>query len=106
MFAHDSHTYLTGADGRKYGCETHKSDRNLKERRFDFQFAATIFMSEYTWRDSSAEGERRYNIFGPIENHIYVVTYTERGENGELTWIISARRAERWEIDEWRKSIS
>jgi uncharacterized DUF497 family protein len=80
-----------------------KSRKNFRERGFDFEFATRIFdgprIEEEDFRKNY--GERRIVATGKIEDGIFVVVYTRRGESRR---IISARPAKRNERDDYRKA--
>ena len=82
-----------------------KSDWNLEERGFGFDYAAQVFFGHIVTRidDRRDYGEVRFNAIGEIDGVIYNVTYTERGS---VCWIISARRANRKECRQWLASLS
>ena len=75
-----------------------KSERNLMERGFDFEYAARIFDGRVVKWDSFRNDEHRTKATGQIEGLFYTVTYTWR--NGQRR-IISARRARRQEIEDY-----
>ena len=70
---------------------------NLREHRVSFETAKKVFDDDAAFeiRDDSAE-EERWKYVGRIGTAIFVVVYTERGDNIR---IISARRATRSEKD-------
>ncbi len=81
-----------------------KSRRNLKERGFDFEFAARIFEGDLLEHEDRRRdyGERRFVSIGEIEGEVFVVVYTSRGANHR---IISARHATRRERDAYRQAF-
>lgn len=85
----------------RYGFDPAKSDRNLRERGFDFDFASLVFEGEpIMFRDSRRDyGEVRMVAIGEIEGRIFKVVFTDRGE---VRRIISAHRASRQEERIWR----
>ena len=50
--------------------------------------------------DREDYGEERWNVLGLVSREILHVTYTLRDE-GRVAWLISARYAERREVDEY-----
>jgi uncharacterized DUF497 family protein len=81
-----------------------KSRRNLRERGFDFEFAARIFEGDLLEHEDRRRsyGERRFVSIGEIDGEIFAVVYTWRGANRR---IISARRASRRERDAYRQAF-
>jgi uncharacterized DUF497 family protein len=77
-----------------------KSRDNLRERGFDFEYATRIFDSPRIEEEDLRRnyGERRIVATGKIEDGIFVVVYTWRGESRR---IISARPAKRKERDDY-----
>jgi uncharacterized DUF497 family protein len=82
-----------------------KSQDNLEQRGFDFEYAARIFkrgdLLEYEDRRRHY-GERRIVAIGEIEGEILFVVYTWRGTSRR---IISARLASRRERDAYRQTF-
>lgn len=75
-----------------------KSDACFEERGFDFAYAAHAFFDpgrliQPDTRHSS--GEARYRLMGKIEQRLFVVVYTPRGD---VIRIISARKANQREV--------
>lgn len=81
-----------------------KSEANLRERGFDFAYAALIFESPtLEWDDARRDyGERRIRTIGRIEEDILFVVYTRRGA---VRRIISARLANRRERNAYREAF-
>jgi uncharacterized protein len=73
-----------------------KSEANLRERGFDFDYASLVFGAPTLEVDDERAdyGEWRIQVIGRTGNDILFVVYTWRGENRR---IISARRATRSE---------
>jgi uncharacterized DUF497 family protein len=71
-----------------------KSQRNLRERGFGFDFAALIFEGRVLTQidDRQDYGEVRVKAIGEVEGIVLVVIYTDRDD---VRWIISARQANR-----------
>jgi uncharacterized DUF497 family protein len=81
-----------------------KSDANLRERGFDFAYAALIFEGPtLEWEDTRRDyGERRIQAIGRVDEDVLFVVYTwRRGVHR----IISARLASRRERDAYRKAV-
>jgi uncharacterized DUF497 family protein len=78
-----------------------KSQRNVKERGFDFAYAVGIFDSLVIETIDSRRdyGEQRVIALGSVDTGILAVVYTDR--HG-VRRIISARRANRRECDAYR----
>jgi uncharacterized DUF497 family protein len=79
-----------------------KSERNRRERGFDFATAALIFDGpvQTTFDDRRDYSEERVIAIGEINGEVLVVVYTDRGQ---VRRIISARRANRKEREAWRR---
>jgi len=77
-----------------------KSDRNLEERGFGFDFAAQIFFGRVLTNVDNREdyGEVRVKAIGEVDGIVIVVIYTDREE---VRWIISARKANKKERALW-----
>ena len=77
-----------------------KSDKNLRERGFDFAYAARVFEGKvFTFVDERFEyGEVRMVAIGEIEGRVFTVVYTDRDD---VRRIISAHRASRQETRKW-----
>ncbi len=84
-----------------YDFDPAKSDRNLQERGFDFDFASLVFEGDpVVFRDVRRDyGEVRMVAIGAIEGRVFKVVFTDRGE---VRRIISAHRASRQEERVWR----
>jgi len=86
-----------------------KSDRNLRERRFDFEFATLIFDGPTVVRTDSRRnrGEHRVIALGLAQGILLTVVYTDRaGTGGEATRrIISARKSDRRERAAYKKAV-
>ena len=79
-----------------------KSERNRSERGFGFGFAARIFLSRTLVSFARAEsGEIRIKAVGRIDDTCYVVIFADEGE---IRRIISARRANQKERQQWLAS--
>ncbi len=87
-----------------FECDERKSAANLRERGFDFAYAALTFESPtIEWDDARQDyGERRIQAIGQVEEDILVVVYTWRGAARR---IISARLASQRERDAYREAF-
>jgi uncharacterized protein len=81
-----------------------KSESNLRERGFDFAYAALIFEgSILEWDDARRDyGERRIQAIGRVEEDILFVVYTWRGLARRINY---ARLANRSERDDYRQAL-
>ena len=80
--------------------DSEKAEKNWKKHKVKFEFACRVFLDENyieDYDDFHSDEEERYKIIGEVEK-ILVVIYTERGDRNR---IISARRAEKYEEDEY-----
>jgi uncharacterized DUF497 family protein len=77
---------------RSYEWDPVKRESTLHEREIDFEDARTVFDGPTIVRPSDREGEKRYMVFGFLDEIEVVVVCTIRGE---VCRIISARRARR-----------
>ncbi len=85
----------------KFEWRDEKAAENLRDHGIAFNKAVNAFSDPFAieWIDQGeAYGEERWNLLGMCEGVILHVTYTERGERIR---IISARRAERYEQDNY-----
>ena len=86
-----------------------KSEANLRERGFDFEFASLIFDGPtFEVEDRRRDyGERRIVAIGVADNLHLTVVYTDRqGDKGEvLRRIISSHRSNRRERTVYEKAI-
>jgi len=78
-----------------------KSAKNLRERGFDFAYAAHIFNGPTLEADDPRrfQGERRIRAVGRVDDHVLFVVYTWRDA---VRRIISARLANRKERNAYR----
>lgn len=81
-----------------------KSQKNLRERGFDFAFIARMFDQDILEYEDTRRhyGEQRLVALGEIEEEVFVVIYTWRGD---VRRIISARRANRRERHAYRQAF-
>ena len=94
----------------RFNWDARKSTRNLRERGFDFEFAAQIFENSTLERVDSRRdyGERRVIALGRAQDIALTVVYTDRAEaSGEIDRrIISARKSNRREREAHKKATS
>ncbi len=90
--------------------DARKSDGNLRERGFDFEFATQIFDSPTLERADTRRdyGERRVIALGMAQDIPLTVVYTDRAEaSGEVSRrIISARKSDRHEREAFKKALA
>jgi len=90
--------------------DARKSDRNLRERGFDFEFASQIFDSPTLERADTRRdyGERRVIALGKAQDIPLTVVYTDRAEaGGEVSRrLISARKSDRHEREAYKKAVA
>jgi uncharacterized protein len=92
----------------RFSWDEWKSSRNLRERAFDFAFAALIFEGPTLEREDTRRdyGERRVVAIGVAEGIALTVVYTDRAEAGEtVRRIISARQSDRHERQAYVKAV-
>ena len=84
----------------EFGWHDAKSDRNLEDRGFGFDFAAQIFFGRVlTSIDDRADyGEVRVKAIGEVDGVVLAVIFTDRED---IRWIISARLANRKDRGLW-----
>ena len=87
-----------------------KSDDNLRERGFDFEFATQIFDEATLEREDTRwdYGERRIVAIGAAGDVLVTVVYTDRAEadGSLLRRIISARVSNRHERKAYVEAVS
>ena len=92
----------------RFSWDARKSDRNLRERGFDFELATQIFESPTLERVDSRHnyGERRVVALGKAQDIGLTVVYTDRAEAGRgiNRRIISARKSNRREREAYKKA--
>lgn len=92
----------------RFGWDARKSDRNLRDRGFDFEFAAQMFDGPTLEREDTRRdyGERRVVALGKVEGITLTVVYTDRAEVGEIERrIISARVSSRREREAYDQAV-
>ena len=94
----------------RFTWDARKSDRNLQERGFDFEFATQIFDKPTLERADTRRdyGERRMIALGIAQDIPLTVVFTDRAEaSGEVSRrIISARKSDRREREAYKKAVS
>jgi uncharacterized DUF497 family protein len=94
----------------RFDWDASKSDRNLDERGFDFEFATQIFEGRTLEREDTRRdyGERRVIAIGMAEGIALTVVYTDRAEAGGevVRRIISARKSHRHERKTYQDAIT
>ena len=94
----------------RFSWDARKSNRNLRERGFDFEFATQIFDGATLEQVDSRRdyGERRVIALGNAQDIPLTVVYTDRAEaGGEINRrIISARKSNRRERKAYKKATS
>ena len=89
----------------KFIWDAEKAKINKKKHKVSFETAAEVFLDDYKFDDYDelhSDFEDRYKIIGKIEN-VLAVIYTERGDRYR---IISARKADRYEVEEYYEQFS
>jgi uncharacterized DUF497 family protein len=94
----------------RFDWDARKSDRNLDERGFDFEFATQIFEGRTLEREDTRRdyGERRMIAIGIADEIALTVVYTDRAETGGevVRRIISARVSHRHERKAYQDAIT
>jgi uncharacterized protein len=81
-----------------------KCAKNITERGIDFADVLTAFgdpMKKVAKDDRKEYGEERFNMLAKIKGRVFHITYTGRGK---ITWIISARKANKREQRRYEKN--
>ena len=93
----------------RFAWDAAKSESNLRERGFDFEFASLVFADLTLERDDARRdyGERRIVAIGVADGIHLAVVFTDRriGRSGIERRIISARRASRKERDVYKAAV-
>ena len=92
----------------RFGWDARKSDRNLRERGFDFEFATQVFDGPTLERQDTRRdyGERRVIAVGVADGITLTLVYTDRAEAGErVRRIISARVSSRSERQAYEQAV-
>ena len=94
----------------RFSWDVRKSNRNLRERAFDFEFATQIFDGSTLERVDSRRdyGERRVIALGNAQDIALTVVYTDRAEagGGIDRRIISARKSNRREREAHKQATN
>ena len=93
----------------RFSWDARKSNRNLRKRGFDFEFATQVFESTTLERDDSRRdyGERRVVALGVAQGVALTVVYTDRADKGgEIVRRITARKSNRREREAYKKAIT
>ena len=94
----------------RFGWDGRKSDRNLADRGFDFEFATQIFDGRTLEREDTRRdyGERRVIAIGIADGIALTVVNTDRTETGGavIRRIISARKSHRHEREAYKGAIT
>lgn len=92
----------------RFEWDARKSDRNLQQRGFDFEFATQMFDGPTLEREDTRRdyGERRLIAIGRADGITLTVIYTDRAEAGEtVRRIISARVSSRGERQAYEEAV-
>ena len=94
----------------RFSWDARKSDRNLRERGFDFEFATQVFEGVTLERVDSRRdyGERRVVALGKAQGVALTVVYTDRAAAGGTVSrrIISARKSNSREREAYTKATT
>jgi len=94
---------------QRFRWDQRKSDRHLRERGFDFEFATLMFDGPTLEHDDARRnyGERRVVAIGIAQGIPLTVVYTDRTQAGEVVRrIISARVSHRHERQAYIEAIT
>lgn len=83
-----------------------KANSNLRKHGVSFEDAARVFLDPdriETFDGRDSYGEDRWKTVGLVEPALLAVVYTVRGKGGEVTRIISARKADANERSQYRE---
>ena len=93
----------------EFAWDDEKSETNLKERGFDFEFASLIFEGDTLEKEDERQnyGEVRVIAIGFADGIPLTVVYTDRdNDEGEtIRRIISARRSNRREREAYEENV-
>lgn len=97
----------------KFEWDPKKEKKNIEKHGLSFTIAASVFGDDfrivrYDEENSIKHDEERYVAIGRVGNRLVVISvaYTIRGENDEITRIISARSADAGEEEEYWNGYS
>lgn len=88
----------------RFGWNRRKAEANLQRHRVDFNRATRVFEDPYlldALDDRDYGAEVRFVGIGEAEGDILTVVHTLRDPDNDLIWLISARRAERGEVERY-----
>ena len=86
--------------------DPHKATTNFRKHRIRFETAIRVFLDPHrieTLDDTDDYGEERWKTIGLVEPDLLVVIYTFRGDNDQIIRMISARKAETYEKEQYRE---
>lgn len=87
-----------------------RSDRNLVQRGFDFDFATQVFLATYVEFDDTRQdcGERRVVALGLEDDIPLTVVFTDRvaSDGAAVRRVISARLSQRKERRQYAEAIA
>jgi uncharacterized DUF497 family protein len=86
--------------------DSSKAKANLRKHRVSFEDAARVFLDPQrieTVDDRENYGEDRWKTVGLVEPALLAVVYTVRGKDGNLIRLISARKADAHEREQYRE---
>ncbi len=96
-------------DQARFSWDDRKSDRNLQDRGFDFEFATQVFDGPTLEREDTRRdyGEQRVIAVGMAQGILLTVVYTDRAEAGGevIRRIVSARVSHRRERQAYEDAI-
>ena len=84
--------------------DENKSDACFADRGFDFAYVIRAFADPDRFLNQDHRwdyGEDRYRLLGKIDGRVFVLVYTPRDD---VIRIISARKANRREVQEYEKT--
>jgi len=94
----------------KFEWDERKNQLNIKKHKVSFEDAESVFEDDfavYLDDDEHSVNERRFIIIGTsetVDRELYVC-YCHRGEDDEITRIISARKASNQEIKLYQEGL-
>jgi len=86
--------------------DAEKAQSNLRKHQVSFEEAARVFLDPNrieTFDGREVYGEDRWKTVGLVEPALLAVVYTVRGEDDEITRLISARKADSHEQAQYRE---
>ena len=91
----------------RFEWDERKNEENVRKHGFDFADAPEIFDSPVLalLDDRQDYGEDRWTGVGRLHDEVVVVVFTER-DDGEITRIISLRKATKYERQGYEKSLA